>query len=125
MIGILLLISLPSYSQLPDYVISNIVDELIVKDGLVYKVSLQDSVIQVLQESESKNRVIIGEYKLKEEEYKAIVERAKEREDLLTAQNKDLEKSNRRRNFGNALLKGGLVIETLAIVALIVVIILL
>lgn len=93
---------------LPESVVNKIIDDLVIKDHLVYKVSLQDSIIHVYQHKDSLSTVEVQKYKLGEEQYKSIVESLKEQNKILEARNKDLiaaqKKLKRRRTFTQILL---------------------
>lgn len=86
LIGTLLLINSLSYSQvepsrvvvLPDSIVAKIIDELIIKDHLVFELNKKDSIITVYQQKNDNLSIQVGFYKLNEEEYKTII--LKERE---------------------------------------------
>ncbi len=76
-----LLIALGINSQaqsLPDSLLNNIIDELVVCDGMRYKLNAQDSIITIYKKMDENNKLIIEQYKLNEKQYNKIVDDLKE-----------------------------------------------
>ena len=68
-----------SYGQsLPDSLLSNIIDELVVCDGMRYKLNVQDSIITIYKKMDQNNKLIIDKYRLNEAQYLKIVDALKE-----------------------------------------------
>ena len=90
---------------LPDSIVAKIIDDLVIKDHLVYKVNLQDSIIQVYQHKDSLSTVEIQKYKLKEKEYKIVVEALEQQLKIVESENKDLRIERTKLKITYALLK--------------------
>lgn len=94
LIGILLTLS--SFGQdtlkLPTYVVNGIIRDLIIKDGMEFKLSMQDSIIHIYEHRDSTHLAIIGQYKLNEVEYEKVIKNLRELLMISEAQNKDLKK---------------------------------
>lgn len=109
LIVIISLISFSLFGQeeipLPKEILPKIIDELLIKDHLVYKVNLQDSIIRVYEHKDSLSTVEIQKYKLEEEQYKIVVESLREQNKILTAQNKDLTRNEKKLKIENKVIK--------------------
>ena len=96
---IISLISFYSYSQevcLEENIVSKIIDDLIVKKDLEYKVNKLDSTIIVYERDVKTHQQEIKIYKLNEEEYKKIVKNLETREGIVVAENKDLKNEKKK-----------------------------
>jgi hypothetical protein len=117
-----LVLSINCYSQvcIPDSIASKVIDELLVKDHLVFKVEKQDSVITVLYKSLEGKDEKIEIYKTNEEEYKTITAKLEEIIKLREAKIKDLEKQVRKINFKGIALTVVVAVETAVIAVLVI-----
>jgi hypothetical protein len=85
-LSVILGIALNSYSQtttpkevvIPTYILDSIVQELIIKDHLVYTVNLQDSTIQVYKKDHKNDLEKIQILAIKNTEYEGIVKKLEE-----------------------------------------------
>ena len=119
LIGILLVISSLSQS-LPDNLLGPITEELVEKDGLVYKVNYQDSLITVYRRTIDVKDEIIATYKLSEEAYKKVVANKQKIIGILEAENKDLRKEKVKGRIKEILLGIGVGVELIIIIILLV-----
>lgn len=96
---IISLISFYSYSQdicFDEKIVAKIIDDLIVKKDLEYRVNKLDSTIIVYERDAKTHEQTIKVYKLKEEEYKKIIQDTEDRERIVVAENKDLKDSQKK-----------------------------
>ncbi len=80
LIGFIIAISSLSASaqSLEDKYLEPIIIELIEKDGCTYTLNKKDSIITVLKETNEKQKEVIKQYKLNEEEYKKVIKNNEE-----------------------------------------------
>lgn len=119
LIVIISLINFSLFSQevsLPKEILPKIVDELIIKDNLVYKVNLQDSTIRAYEHRDSLSTVEIQKYKLGEKQYLIMIELLRQELKIVESENKDLKRVQTRLKIKST------VIQTLEAVALAVLI---
>lgn len=115
---ILFLISFSSYSQctcLPDSIITNIVDELIVKDGMAFELNRKDSIIIVYKHELGVKGEQIAELKLNAKEYETIISNKDRLSEYLIAESKDLKRTIRKLKIQKALLTALAVVEVVFI----------
>lgn len=114
-------LSLNSNAQsLPDKYLEPIVEELVEKDGLVYKINYQDSLVTVYRQTITVQQSIIATYKLTEEGYAKVVANKEEIIGILEAENKDLKKEKLRGKIKQLLLGLGVGVELVIIIILLV-----
>lgn len=106
--------------SLPISVTKQIVEELIEKDGLVYKVNYQDSLITIYRRTINIKDEIITTYKLNEEGYKSLVNNKEAVISLVQLENKDLKKQVLRSKIKELLLGLGIGVELVIIVLLLI-----
>lgn len=114
LIGLLIgtILTISSFAQdvtIPEKVLDNMIEELIIKDDCIYKLNKLDSTISVYKHSEAKNLEKIQTYRLKAEEYKAIVERQEKIIEIQGAEIKDTKKQGRKgalKAFGGGTITG-------------------
>jgi len=90
------------------------------KDGLVYKVNYQDSLITVYRRTIDVKDEIIATYKLSEEAYKKVVANKQKIIGILEAENKDLRKEKVKGRIKEILLGIGVGVELIIIIILLV-----
>lgn len=121
-----LLISFASFSQeicLPENVVSNMIDELIVKDGMEYTLNKQDSTIKVYKRDLEGVREEISTLKLKVGTYEKIISQLEELEKITNANLKDCQREKKKGKVKSFLLGFGIG-GTAATIATIVIILL-
>jgi hypothetical protein len=109
---------------IPDPVIDKITEELVIKDYLVKKTALQDSLIVVYESNKKRSEQIIVEHEAKDKEQDIIIHNKQELLDGKVAQNKDLQATNTKLKIKNILLSVGFGVETAAIITLLLIILL-
>lgn len=101
-----------------DTIDTKIIDELIIKDGLVVKCSLLDSSILSFQHRDSTLTSIIKDYKLKEASYDSILSNKDNIITLSKQDNKELKKSLRKERIKKGLFKITSIAGGVAVIAL-------
>lgn len=107
--------------NLPDSIAARVIDELIIKDYLVTVVQKQDSIITTYHHKDSLAQREIFLYTLNKKDYET---RLANKDSLLVMkekENKDLRKAKRKIWFQNQALKLSLIIEAIAIAALLII----
>lgn len=82
--------------QIPEWVATLVIDELIVKDGLVYELSKKDSILIVYERQIADQNKAIAYYQLNAQEYEAIMEN----KDLIISSKNKENKQLRRQVLG-------------------------
>lgn len=125
-LGILLLISSLAFSQvkdepkvviLPDDIAAKVIDELIVKDHLVFELQEKDSIIVAYELDINNLKVEVGMYKLNEVDFNTII--AKEREKT-ALKDKELRKANLKLLLGRIQKIGLAVLATAELIVILV-----
>lgn len=85
--------------EIPVVLLDSIVDELVVKDHLVYKLNVQDSIISVYQQIGQNMYMQIEIHKLREQEYEKILYSLQQQMLIIEAEKKDLQTSKQKQKM--------------------------
>lgn len=124
-LGILLLISSLAYSQvdttkyviLPDDIAAKVIDELIVKDHLVFELQKKDSIIVAYQLDVNNLKVEVGMYKLNEVDFNTIITKEREKN---TLKDRELKVANRKVLWGRVEKVGLAILATAELIVILV-----
>lgn len=121
-LGILLSISSPAQDTvtIPDSIAAKVIDELIIKDGMVIELHKKDSMLTVFANRIINKDNIIYEYKLKEDQYKLITSNNEEIKRVLLKERTDLKKQLRKEKLKKAFTKVLVIAEAIIIVILVI-----
>ena len=105
---------------LPESVVTNIIDELIIKDGWEYELTKKDSIITAYERDSERNKQTVAVLKLTAEQYKTIAENNSLLLAYCAAEKKDLKKELRTAKIKIILQRIVIVVEAAVIVLLII-----
>lgn len=110
--------TLPITLSIPEPVVTNVIQELIIKDGLIVELNKKDSVVTIYKTFVDKQRQEIALLKLNEEDYKKIINGKDQLLEFAQAELKDQKKQVNKLKLKNVLLGLGVGIETIVVILL-------